>query len=221
MDHSRVVLEHVHVLRAELSLDDRAPLVELRRGAPWMILPAPGHRAEHQLHLVAVAVSVGVMRKECRPACRLLLLGQRHGIDTLRSSVPVFRRNVLEQNVPIKSAEGIESDRSLTPGRCLDVQSGVWPDVVAHRAKRALRRKSPDIVERLHGRRPAATAELGDRTYSGRWCHSGLWRFRPGPNDSADCDESSNRSRSGERDSRSSLANALLIVRAHYSRDVE
>src|SRR6266540_5648598 len=97
-----------------------------------MAVATAGHRAEHQLHLVAIAVFIGVAREECRPSRGLFLLSEGHN-----KNVVVFRRDLLEENVAISCTEPVENDRSLGPDRYLDAPR-VRPDVVAHRAGGAL-----------------------------------------------------------------------------------
>src|SRR6266508_5959167 len=120
-----------------------------------MALPTAGHRAERQLHPVAVAISVGVAGGECGPLRGVLLLAQWYGIDAV-----VFGCNLFEQNVAIRGAEPIEDDRSLTPDRVRDAP-GMRRDVVAHRARRAVGGKSPDVIQRLQGWSLATAANLG------------------------------------------------------------
>src|SRR6266536_2570378 len=98
-----------------------------------MAVATAGHRAEHQLHLVAIAVSIGVAREKCRPSRGLFLLSQGHNVN-----VVVFWSDLLEEDVAIGSAEPVEHERALSPDCCLDAPR-VRPDVVAHRAGGALR----------------------------------------------------------------------------------
>src|SRR6266536_2759912 len=129
-----------------------------------MAVATAGHRAERQLHPVAVAISVGVAGDECGPLCGVLLLAQWYGIDAV-----VFGCNPFEQNVAIRGAEPIEDDRSLTPDRVRDAPR-MCRDVVTHRARRAVGGKSPDVIQGLQGWSLATASNLGHAIASWRRC---------------------------------------------------
>jgi hypothetical protein len=106
-----------------------APTFEFCRWACWLAVATAGHRAEDQLQLVARAVSIGVAREEFRPSRGLFLLSEGHNID-----VVVFRRDLLEENVAIGSAEPVENDRAQTVASMLPAcGSTLWHIVQVER----------------------------------------------------------------------------------------
>jgi hypothetical protein len=122
----------------------------------------------------------------------------------------VFWRDLLEENVAIESAESVEEDRSLGPGGSLDAPPRVRPEVMAHRAKGALRRKSPDVVERLQGRCSPAAADLGNWRAGERRG----WDFRLAPHSSNYSYENKSRRGGAESSPRGSAPKAPFLLGA-------
>jgi hypothetical protein len=208
-DHSRVVLKPSDLLALQFPHDDRAPTPELRRVARWEAATAAGHRAEHQLDLVAIAVSIGVAREENRPTGGLFLFWQRHGINASRP-ILVFRRDLLEENVAIESTESVEDDRSLNPGRSLDAFPGCglrsWHIVQKERCD-----DSPQTpLSACRGGTPPAAADLSNRP-AGERRGGG---FRRAPDCSDDCDENESGGGCAESNPRGSAPQAPLLLGA-------
>src|SRR6266516_2865577 len=93
-----------------------------------MAVAAAGHRAERQLHLVAIAVPIRVALEESWPSRGVFTLSLGYSEDAAGCW-----RDLLEENIAVGGAVAVEDDRLLGPDRVLDAPS-MRPDVVAHSA---------------------------------------------------------------------------------------